>query len=66
MVSDFASAGSGGVAWGPAGRIYFASSERPQQNDLYRINVDATGEERPKRVSDSALRFFAFSRFSGR
>ena len=45
LVPDFLSAGGGGVARDPEGRVYFAGSERPLQNDLYRINTDGTGLE---------------------
>jgi hypothetical protein len=45
LVPDFPSAGGGGVAWDPQGRIYFAGSERLRQNDLYRIKPDGTGLE---------------------
>jgi hypothetical protein len=43
LVPDFPSAGGGGVAWDPEGRIYFAGSERSRQIDIYRINTDGTG-----------------------
>lgn len=45
LVPNFPSAGGGGVAWDPEGRLYFAGSERSRQNDLYRINTDGTGLE---------------------